>query len=226
MSFSDAPGPLLSVHVPKAAGTSFLSALHDAFGPENVLKEYADDPVDPSSPIWAYPDWFRRNRPRTLGGFKVVHGHFSIQKFDLIPSAIRVVMLREPVENLVSIYCFWKTSFETPMRSHALYELAKRERLSLLELAEIPRLRRLMSETFLGGFDMTRFDVIGAHERRTEFISAVSAAVGIPLAASHRENVTAALAERDDLMSDGKLMAQLRFLLQDDIRFYETYARC
>nr|WP_294518785.1 hypothetical protein [uncultured Rhodopila sp.] len=95
-----------------------------------------------------------------------------------------------------------------------------------LDLAEMPRLRRLMSETYFGGFDMSRFDIVGSHERRPQFINAVSTAIGMPLPASHRENVTAPMAERDELMSDRKTIAQLRFLLQDDIRFYETYARC
>jgi hypothetical protein len=217
--------PLISVHFPKTGGVSFLSALNDAFGADKVLKTYDCDPVDPSNPCWIHPTWFRQNRPSSLDPFKVVHGHFPIQKYDLISPALRVVMLREPVENLVSIYYYWKSLFDSPAQGHGIYAFAKRQRLSLLEIAEIPMLRRLMSETFFGGFDMRRFDIIGAHDRRNEFITAVSNAVGIPLSTTHRENVTPPSEERGNVLSDTTMIAKLRHLLQDDIRFYEAHAR-
>ena len=117
-----------------------------------------------------HPTWFRHNRPSTVNPFMAVHGHFPIQKYDLVSPAVRVVMLREPVENLISIYYYWKSLFDSPAEGHGIYAFVKKQRLSLLEMAQIPVLRRLMSVTFFGDFDMRRFDVIGAHEHRSEFI--------------------------------------------------------
>ncbi len=195
-----------------------------AFGEANVLSSYDCDPVDPGNPIWIHTDWFLRQRPRTIHPFKVVHGHLPIRKYDLVPSALRIVMLREPVENLISIYYYWRGLFDTPVRGHAIYEFAKRERLSLLDLAEIPKLRRLMSESYFGGVDMRRFDVIGTYDRRAQFVDAVSGQIGTSLSAGKRENVTPSLDERGEATADAKLIAKLRNLLQDDIRFYEAHA--
>lgn len=214
--------PLVSLHFPKSSGTAFWLALKAAFG-DAVLGSYDSDPVDPANPIWTCPDWFRRTRPRALGPYRAVHGHFPIQNYDLLPSALRVVMLRDPVETIVSVHYYWRSLFDTPAAGHAIYELAKRERLSLLELAEVPRLRRLMSETYFGGYDMRRFDVIGAYDRRAEFAAAVSARTGLGIAADAPANVTPESHERGDTLADSRLMARLRDLLRDDVRFYEAH---
>jgi hypothetical protein len=40
---------IISVHAPKAGGTSISSALSNAFGPEFAM-DYSEDPADPRSP--------------------------------------------------------------------------------------------------------------------------------------------------------------------------------
>lgn len=212
--------PLISVHFPKASGSSFRVALEAAFGSQAVLGSYDCDPVDPANPMWICPDWFLRHRPRDVKPYTVIHGHLPIRKYDLL-SASRVVMLREPVENLISIYYFWKSLFDASFTSHAVFDFVKRQRLSLLEVAEIPCMRRLMSSTYFGGYDMGRFDVIGTYGNRTAFVDAVSKLIGAPLVADIRENITPPSEERDNVLGDAKVIAGLRRLLQDDIRFYE-----
>ena len=214
--------PLISVHFPKASGSSFRIALEAAFGRPLVQASYDCDPVDPKNPMWIYPDWFLRSRPYDVKPYSVVHGHMPIIKYDLLPTAYRIVMLREPVENLISIYFFWKSLFATEFTSHAVFEFVKNQRLSLLETAEIPCMRRLMSSTYFGGYDMSRFDVIGTLDNRTAFVEAVSRLIGVPLSAHIRENVTPPSEERDNVLADAKVNAALRHLLQDDIPFYEA----
>jgi hypothetical protein len=216
--------PLISVHFPKASGSSFRIALEGAFGQSAVLSSYDCDPVDPANPMWINPDWFSRHRPRDVTPFTVVHGHLPIVKYDLLPSAYRVVMLREPVENLISIYYFWRHLISIGQGGHALFQYVRDQRLSLLEVAEIPSMRRLMSRSYFGGYDMGRFDVIGTRDDRTAFIEAVSKLIGVPLSGQIRENVTPPSEERDDVVADGKVIVALRNLLQDDIRFYDACA--
>jgi len=133
-------------------------------------------------------------------------------------------MLREPVENLISIYYYWKSVFDTQYMSHAVFEFARKQRLSLLEVAEIPCMRRLMSSTYFGGYDMGKFDLIGTYDNRTAFIGGVSNLIGVPLSAQIQENITPPSEERDNVLADGKVIGILRRLLQDDIRFYEKCA--
>ncbi len=175
--------------------------------------------------MWIHPEWFLRNRPHDVKPYSVVHGHMPIIKYDLLPTAFRIVMLREPIENLVSIYYYWKGLFASEFASHAVFEFVKNERLSLLEMAQIPSMRRLMSSTYFGGYDMGRFDVIGSYDERTTFIDAVSNLIGVPLSADIRDNITPPSEERENVLADGKVIAKLRDLLQDDIRFFEKCTR-
>jgi hypothetical protein len=132
--------PLISIHFPKAAGSSFSAALVAAFGEPAVHRppHYDCDPLDPANPLWVCPNWFLRRRPHAVKPYSVVHGHQPIVRYDLLPSAYRVVILREPVDNLISIYYYWKTLFDTEFAGHSVFEFVKKERLSLLEVAEIP----------------------------------------------------------------------------------------
>jgi hypothetical protein len=217
--------PLISVHFPKASGSSFRLALEAAFGQAAVLGSYDCDPLDPANPMWIDRERFLRDRPRDLKPFAAVHGHLPIVKYELLPSAYRVVLLREPVDNLISIYYYWKHLISTGYRAHALFEFVKDQRLSLLEVAEMPSMRCLMSSSYFGGYDMGRFDVIGTHDNRIAFVEAVSKLIGVPLSAHIRENVTPRSEERGNVLADSKVIAKLRDLLQDDIRFYEACAQ-
>jgi hypothetical protein len=217
--------PLISVHFPKAGGVAVLAALEAAFGKSNVLARYDCDPADPANLMWIHPAGFLSERPRSVAPFQVVHGHFPIRTYDLLPAAYRVVMLREPVDNLISIYFYWKSLYDTPLRAHAIYEFVKARRLSLLEVAEIPAMRWLMSRTYFGGFDMRKFDVIGSHAERVNYVDTVSRLLGVPLSAEIRKNVTPPSEERGNVMADTRLLSRLRDLLRDDMRFYEEHAR-
>jgi hypothetical protein len=214
------PRPLISVHFPKSGGSAFRASLLAAFGTEKLALAYGFDPVDPANPMWIAPSWFFNRRPQTIAPHTAVHGHIPVSRYDLVPGAARIVMLREPVENLISIYYFWLQSFQTDTVGHAIFEFVKANRLTLLEVAELSALRRLMSSSYFGGYDMRRFDVIGVFERQEAFRTAVSSILGLEIPAAGRVNVTPPSEERGNVLCDTKLMAKLRHLLADDIRFF------
>jgi hypothetical protein len=214
------PRPLISVHFPKSGGSAFRASLLAAFGTEKLALAYDFDPVDPANPMWIAPIWFLNHRPQTIAPYNAIHGHIPVSRYDLVPGAARIVMLREPVENLISIYYFWLQSFQTDTVGHAIFEFVKANRLTLLEVAELSALRRLMSSSYFGGYDMRRFDVIGVFERQEAFRTAVSSILGLEIPAAGRVNVTPPSEERGNVLCDTKLMAKLRHLLADDIRFF------
>jgi hypothetical protein len=214
---------LISVHVPKAGGSSIGRAFAKAFG-ESLLLTDNDDPADPTNPRWIHPEWYLARRPRSIAPYRVVHGHFPAFKYDLLPEALRVALLRDPVENLISIYYYWKHLCETAYQGHAIFHLFKSQRLTLLETAAIPALRALMSHTYFGGFDMNRLDVIGDYAKRREYLAAVSERVGLHIDPHLTENVTPFSPERQEVLADRRMMAALHDLLLDDVRLYERYA--
>jgi hypothetical protein len=214
---------LISVHFPKSGGTALRRVLADVMGESRLLLDYTDDPLDPATPIWIHPDWYMAHRPKSIAPFAAVHGHFPIAKYDLVGDAARVVLLREPVENLISIFYFWKHLTKQPYEGHGAFNFFKRNDLSLLETASIPALRRLMSRTYFGGYDMSRFDIIGDFSKRAEYLAGVSRRLGVRLDPNIADNTTPYSREREEMLADPRMIVRLRDLLLDDVRFYERH---
>jgi hypothetical protein len=214
---------LISVHFPKAGGSALRHVFADAIGASRLLNDYHDDPADPATPRWIHPHWYMAHRPTSIAPFGGVHGHFPIVKYDLIADALRVVMLREPVENVISIYYYWKHLAEQPYEGHGVFKFFKTTGLTLLETAAIPALRRLMSQTYFGDYDMGQFDVIGDFSKRAEYLAAVSRRLTINLGPDIIDNVTPNSRERQEVLADSRMMDRVRDLLFDDVRFYERY---
>jgi SAM-dependent methyltransferase len=200
---------ILSVHFPKAAGSSLQVQFMKLLGDEVIL-DYGHDPLTPAGMETAdFPD------RKTL-----VMGHFRAQRY-ASADAFWMTFLRHPVDNLISIYFFWKLLPE----AHALHARFLREQPSILEFAMYPGLRNLMSETYFGGFDMNRFDFIGFHENREDDIVRLAKAINLPLLAAIHENRTSESAERLELESDVSVRSKLTDLLAQDVGFYERMLR-
>lgn len=139
---------LISVHVPKCAGTSFLESLTEAYGPDRVLRDYGDRPIDPTSPMNLDPEGFfsqaRRSAAERLAPYSVVHGHFNLRKYDGV-RALRATFLREPIDRLISHYYYWQN---TPPNGHTLHQYVLTQALSLIEFARLPMIRSFYAGVF------------------------------------------------------------------------------
>jgi hypothetical protein len=215
---------LISVHFPKASGSSIRLALQKVYG-DKLMVQYSFDPVDPGNPEYIDPIGYAKSRPSSLLSCKAVHGHFSPRHFDRIENAKRIVMLREPVDNLISIYFYWQSIFADGFAGgHSLYHYATQNKLSVLETAQLPLMRCLMSRSYFGDFDMGRFDVIGTYDRREHYFQQVMDLTGLEIESSGHHNKTPPSEARGNVLADTRLMAQLRDTLIEDIRFFEKYA--
>lgn len=215
---------LVSVHFPKAAGTSFRTVLQRAFGEDAVLLDYKDNPADPCSRFSLDPDSVSGS-VTDLGAFQVAHGHFHVSKYDRLRDALCVTFLREPIENLFSIYFFWKG---LERQGYCTHDYFLDNRLGILQMARMTVNRWLMTRTFFGGVDMNRFDYIGDHATFTEDLGRLSRLLGRPLDTSVRVNVSdyqPYQAEYDELRSDLKVLAALQDIVAEDLRFYERVRR-
>ena len=214
--------PIISVHFPKASGSSIKTSLVRALGADNVLDEYRFDPIDPANPMYIFPEKYFLDRPESITPFKAVHGHFSPIHFEEVTPAFRTVMLREPVDNVISIFFYWKSLFETTFRAHALFEYVKVSDLSLIEFVKIKYINRLMSDYYFPSFDMRKFNVIGDYSNRSAYFSELSDKLGINFEDQDRVNITPHSEERKAVMSDQRIMKEIRAHLSEDIRFYEN----
>ncbi len=213
---------IISIHTPKAGGTTMLNLWKQAFGEDGVLLDYGDPPVNPSANFIIDPIGWADQRPNDLlGQVKVVHGHFRPGKYDLIKDAYRLTTLRHPVDNLISIYCYWK---KIPPQPNAVHQYFLANKLDVVGLAKLPIMQYLYSDTYFGGWDMRRLDFIGRHETRASDLQRLAGILGISLDTTVHLNATepeGGSSEKEAILADQNLMRHLSNLLEKDIRFYE-----
>ena len=129
-------------------------------------------------------------------------------------------VLRHPIDNILSIYFFWKS---LPTQGQPLHDYFLREQLDIFEMAKLPLLRLLYSNTYFGSFDMSRFDLIGRHEDRAAALNHLGRRIGLEIDDKVRVNVTKPSIERNEFLADSARMRRLRSIVAEDIRFYERY---
>lgn len=215
---------MISVHVPKCAGTSFFLALAAAYGRDAILRDYGDRPLDPAAPMNLDPEgWLAACDARGadgLAGMRVVHGHFHPHKYRTLPARLRITFLRDPVERLISHYAFWR---HMPASGHALHAYVLEQNLTLDAFARLPFMRRFFTGVFFRDVDLDGFDFVGFQDRARADVERLSKLAGVPLALpssnanpepSYRQMV-------DELRAEDGRLDRLRDLLADDIAFYE-----
>ncbi|MEQ8517033.1 MAG: hypothetical protein RIC38_15660 [Chromatocurvus sp.] len=162
---------LISLHIPKTAGTRFRASLEAHFG-DRLRADYADRPLHEAVSA-------RRMRavragiglllqPGRLAGVDAVHGHFLAIKYSLFsggPGWRRVTWLRDPVERLASHYHFWRRSYDADTAG-PLHRRVVEEDWSLERFCLGPELRNVYRQ-FLWGVPLARLDFVGITEHYT-----------------------------------------------------------
>lgn len=135
---------IISCHIPKTAGTSFLQSLELEYGR-----------------VAYYYDW--GNIPLKSLISPVIHGHFNPKSlFYTFPNSFKIIWFREPVERIISYYFFWK--FANLNTNDKTYIRFKYENPTLLEFAKWPEIKFELSKKYLKGIDLNEFDFIGLQE--------------------------------------------------------------
>ena len=161
---------LISVHLPKAAGSTFRKALEQHFGDE-LLPDYSDRPINTPAiqrnlrAAWACV----LNARRGVGNVQCIHGHFLPLKYLSLrfrKSVQFVTWLRDPAERLVSHYDYchrmYRVGNVTPFQRTIVEEKWSLERFCLC-----PEMRNLYSQ-FLWGVSLACFDFVGIVEHFDE----------------------------------------------------------
>lgn len=201
------PNRLISVHFPKAAGTSLLRQLTELL-PDQVHLDYAHDPlVESGNEVAVFPDDKR-----------VVHGHFKPQRYSQ-RDAILITFLRHPVSNVISIFYYW---LDCPEHGNPVHTKFLVERPDIFQFAAWPEFSGLMSKVYFVGFDMARFDFIGFHSSYAEDVARLGTLLGLPLSADIFENKGRPCEEREPLEASSSAISRLTDLLVDDVRFYNS----
>ena len=227
MNFKKKFHKIISTHVPKTAGTSLMHMFYHAIGKDNILHDYDDDPVNPLSRFSIDPDYYERDKIETIGNYKVVHGHFSPSKYKYLKNAFRFMFLRHPVDNVISIYYYWKTINRT---DSPILNYVRDNNLSLIEFASLPKIRWLYTKTYFGGFDMSLFDFIGNFNRFEEDLIVLSKLLEIELDQKFNlnrtgENNALIKKHKEESITSKQVRKKLEILLYEDINFFNAFAK-
>lgn len=219
---------LISVHFPKAGGSSLRDELSSLLG-TSLLLDYEHSPRGEQAldVVSALP-----------AGILAVHGHFRPSRYAQIPDSYLFTFLRDPVDAMISRYFYWRgprylwrdwlrlgkaPGGEDPSKAAQQDKFAPDGEWSdVLQFARNSGTRFLMSQLYFGGFDMERFHFIGFYDTREADLPRLASGIGLPLSPNRHSNRSRhSRLERFMLVRSPKVLSQLRDILIDDLRFYE-----
>ena len=173
---------LISVHLPKTAGTTFQAQL-GALGFASCSLDYGDAPLHCSR-------FARRQRALTAGAIgaltlkkqpEIIHGHFLPVKYRYLSKRETryVTWLREPVSRLKSHFDYWQREYNPGVAGKTHRKMIE-DAWTFERFALGPELRNIYSE-FLWGFPLSRFDFVGLTEFYDEDLLRFVAQFGLTL---------------------------------------------
>lgn len=154
---------LISIHIPKTAGTSFRNILKGVYGEDGVVR--LDIGLVQKEVSINQQHYLHSELPN---GTRVVHGHFSYplfrEKFQAPADAPIITWLRDPVDRVISNYFYLAKRLreELDEQGKGLNILGKMQR-SLLEYARFEPAQNRMSK-FLTGLELEDFFFVGIQE--------------------------------------------------------------
>lgn len=201
---------VVSVHVPKTAGTSFRVILQSVYG-DALVQDYPDRYDNPL---------LQDDLDVGLTGKLVVHGHFHESKYNMVaPSAKKIVWVRNPISRVISHFHYLRTVAQNPKyRLNEHREEIIEKDLSLLRFAALPKISNFYTKNYIQELD--NFLFVGITEFFAEDIVALSRLMNWPRVRQIRVN------ESEYHKSvDLPVMEQLCLLNLDDIDLYNRAVR-
>jgi len=191
--------PMLFVHIPKTAGTSFRNGVQRYLGPDRMVVDYGPKQSITSNLVrkWRYED----RQPAKLRhafdvqGKKFLSGHIQLLDyvgyFDLYSVA---TFLRDPVQRVISEY------------HHFVRHYGFRE--SLEDFAQIPNFQNKQSKA-LGGIDIEQLGFVGIVEHYEDSLAILNQHFGweVPSLVTNMG--------RKQLSENYKIPRQTRQLIED-----------
>ncbi len=200
---------IISVHIPKTAGTSLRNMMLQHYGSDKVCTHYPD-----SSEV----DGTREITDKT----KVIHGHFLIEEYlELYPEIAtdqvkKIAWLRHPVTRLMSHY-FYNKKYPFSIRQDM-------NKLSLLDYAQLPWKQNEMYK-YLAGVALEDYYFIGIQEFFAEDLRELQTLMGWHnINTNIRDN--SSVSEQyyhliKETLSQPKVLAEIISLNAEDMDLYE-----
>lgn len=202
---------LVSIHIPKTAGSSFFQVLKKVYGKEAVFKiNTMGDGLKDEIPV----------------GISVIHGHIRIEELTRILEKYRpklITWFREPVDRVISNYYF---SMQRIREGKARPEKIHTRNYTLLQYAGMEE-NRNRANWFIGGQSLEEFFFIGMYESIEEDMSSLMQMMNWPeeISIPHRKSSSDFIDNNDCATKfdeiDDKMRAQIAELNSLDVVLYQ-----
>lgn len=196
---------LISIHIPKTAGTSLTKILKQQY-PDAIELLYHND-LKKNEQMWKGFKIKLKHR-----GISCIHGHVPANNIlrQYYPEAKIITWMRDPIDRMISTYNFYK---KMPIHHNKVHEKFITKNWSLLDLAKV-----LGHETqsYFGDFKPEDFDFIGFTIHQQHSLEALSHLMNWQYTAANvYENVNPKkVAFSDDIKE------QLSDILKEEIELY------
>ncbi|MCP4397067.1 MAG: sulfotransferase family protein [bacterium] len=210
----------VSIHIPKTAGTSFRNILKQVYGKQRVIRIDITLPGEKNS--------FRSpfSPPEKLPNkARVIHGHFRFPDladlYHLSPDIPIITWVRDPVERVISNYCYLQKMLCTFLREEQrqIDILSKMER-TLPEYARTEINRNRMAK-FLEGIRLRDLLFVGIQEDFSKELDDLVTLLNWERVTELRHNSSRA----QHAPVSGEIEEEIRRLNQQDIELYQQALR-
>jgi Sulfotransferase family len=205
---------IISVHIPKTAGTTFGQILAQVYGDAQVL--FDNPQLDRVGEL-----------PIIEPHIRAIHGHFPVGKYaGHFPWAKRIVWLRHPIDRLLSHYFFLK-SFSMVHNDDPIHHLVLEKQISVVEFAQQVGMFNVLAG-FTYGLPLTDFYFVGIQEFLMEDLAELKAMLGWCEfgVAMFNSNPNKEYSQGcTKLLTDRKILIELESILKPEIEIYESALR-
>jgi hypothetical protein len=167
---------ILSIHIPKAGGTTFGHLLEAAFG-ARLLRDYGDlvgfDTPEAAARRATRIAEARARRGELLRDYDIIHGHYTADKYAGLFSGARVVaFFREPHQQAMSHYEFFLRHPEIDNPAVTMFHELRISRTEFVARTENHQ------AAFLGTMDLDELAVVGLTEQYERSVALFEAVLG------------------------------------------------
>lgn len=204
---------LVSLHIPKTAGTSFRNILKEVYGEEQVVR------FDINRFVSIENEEFKEKKLSSQ--IRVLHGHFpydQLMEQVALPEGVPVITwLRDPVKRVISNYYYLSKILREELNEEEkdLNILAKMQK-TLLEYANARPNRNRMS-SFLKGSTLEDFFFIGIMDHYEEDLKDLASLLGWGEYTELQHNITGDKPEVDE-----ETLNIIKELNSKDIEIYKS----
>jgi len=180
---------ILSIHIPKTAGTSFGKSLKTKFG-ERLMFDYGDWAGYDSPEVLLHraerTEQMRARKDELLESFDVIHGHFLADKYlGLFPQTDFVAFFRDPSQQTLSNYYFMQNNPHLP---HPAVKILHETKMTILEFLSWDAVQNPQAK-FLGSVPVESLAMVGLTEEFTRSIDLFRSTFGHDVPAHFVSNV-------------------------------------